>query len=47
MGPSPRPRRLLAGYFLINAPDLDTAIEWAAKIPSASWGSIEVRPVWG
>jgi hypothetical protein len=46
-GPFAETKELLAGYFLIDAPDLDTAIEWAAKIPSASWGSVEVRPVWG
>jgi hypothetical protein len=46
-GPFAETKEALAGYFLINAPDLDTAIEWAAKIPSASWGSVEVRPVWG
>jgi len=46
-GPFAETKEALAGYFLIDAPDLDTALEWAAKIPSASWGSVEVRPVWG
>jgi hypothetical protein len=30
----------------VNANDLDEAIAWAAKIPGAEHGSIEVRPVW-
>ncbi len=46
-GPFAETKELLAGYFLIDAPDLDTALEYAAKVPSASYGSVEVRPVWG
>ena len=46
-GPFAETKELLAGYFLIEAPDLDTALEYAAKVPSASYGSVEVRPVWG
>ncbi|PYO71503.1 MAG: hypothetical protein DMD64_14410 [Gemmatimonadetes bacterium] len=37
----------LGGYFLIEAKDLNDAIQVAARIPSAKWGSIEVRPIWG
>jgi hypothetical protein len=36
----------LGGFYLINANDLDEAIAWAAKVPSAKHGGIEVRPVW-
>ncbi|GGA45087.1 YciI family protein [Dyella nitratireducens] len=36
----------LGGYFLIDAPDLDAALGWAARCPGASHGTIEVRPVW-
>jgi hypothetical protein len=35
----------LNGYFLLDCKDIDEAINWAAKIPYASGGSIEVRPV--
>jgi hypothetical protein len=35
-----------AGYFLIDAPDLDAALAWAARCPGASHGTVEVRPVW-
>ncbi|HSV00941.1 MAG TPA: YciI family protein, partial [Roseiarcus sp.] len=36
----------LGGYFLIDAPDLDSAISWAARCPGAQYGAIEVRPIW-
>ena len=35
----------LGGYYLLDCANLDEAIEWAAKIPHAAEGSIEVRPV--
>jgi hypothetical protein len=35
----------LAGYYLVEASDLDEAIAMAAKIPWAPFGSIEVRPI--
>lgn len=44
-GPYPESKELLGGFFLINVPDLDAAIEWAAKSPSAAYGSTEIRPV--
>jgi hypothetical protein len=44
-GPFAETKEYLAGYILINADDLDTALAWAARIPSSAWGSTEVRPV--
>jgi hypothetical protein len=44
-GPFAETKEQLGGYYLIDVPDLDAAIEWAARIPSAGIGSIEVRPV--
>ena len=44
-GPFAETKEALGGYFLIEAESLDEAIEWAARIPSARDGSIEVRPV--
>jgi hypothetical protein len=44
-GPFAETKELLGGYYLIDVPDLDTALGWAAKIPSAPYGSVEVRPV--
>jgi hypothetical protein len=44
-GPYAETKEQLGGYYLIEAESLDEAIEWAAKIPSARGGTIEVRPV--
>lgn len=44
-GPFAETREQLGGYFLVEAGDLDEAIEIAAKIPGARWGTIEIRPV--
>jgi hypothetical protein len=45
-GPYADSKEQLGGYFLIDVPDLDAAISWAARCPGASHGVIEVRPVW-
>ncbi|HEY8704486.1 MAG TPA: YciI family protein [Gaiellaceae bacterium] len=44
-GPFAETKEALGGYYLIDAESLDEAIEWAAKIPSARDGKIEIRPV--
>jgi hypothetical protein len=44
-GPFAETREQLAGYYLVEAKDLDAALAIAARIPGAKWGSIEVRPV--
>ena len=44
-GPFPDSKEQLGGYFIIDVPDLDTALEWAARSPSSSFGSTEIRPV--
>ena len=44
-GPFAETKEALGGFYMINAKDLDEAIELAAKIPSARHGSIEVRPI--
>jgi hypothetical protein len=46
-GPFAETKEQIAGFFLVDCKDLDEAIEVAAKIPAAQWGTIEVRPVWG
>lgn len=46
-GPFAETKEQLGGYFLIEAKDLNDAIQVAGRIPSAKWGSIEVRPIWG
>jgi hypothetical protein len=45
-GPYADSKEQLGGYYLIEAPDLDGAIAWAARCPGSSHGTIEVRPVW-
>ena len=44
-GPFAETKEQLGGYYLIEADDLDEALEWAAKIPSAKTGCVEVRPI--
>jgi len=44
-GPFAETKETLGGFYLIEADSLDEAIEWAARIPAASRGTIEVRPV--
>jgi hypothetical protein len=44
-GPFADTKEQLGGYFIIDAPDLDTALDWAARSPSASYAAVEVRPV--
>ena len=45
-GPYADTKEQLGGFYIIEVPDLDTAISWAARGPSAHIGSIEVRPIW-
>ena len=44
-GPFAETKEQLGGFYMFNCKDLDEAIEWAAKIPGAQYGSIEVRPL--
>src|SRR4051812_49064686 len=44
-GPFAETKEQLGGYFLIEADDLEQAIEVAAKFPGAQWGCVEVRPI--
>ena len=45
-GPFAETHEQLGGYFLVECNDLDEAIRWAEKIPTAKYGSIEIRPLW-
>ncbi len=36
----------LGGFYIIETPNLDDAIEWAKKCPAAQFGTVEVRPIW-
>ena len=45
-GPFAETKETLGGFYLVEAADLDEAIAYAAMIPGARHGSIEVRPIW-
>ena len=44
-GPFAETKEILGGYYLVDVPDLDAALAWAAKIPNVGYGCVEVRPV--
>jgi hypothetical protein len=44
-GPFAETREQLGGYYLVEAKNLDEALSIAARIPSARWGAVEVRPI--
>ena len=44
-GPFAETKEQLAGFYMIEADDLDAAIAWAHKCPAATYGTIEVRPI--
>ncbi len=45
-GPFTDSKEQLGGYYMIEAKDLDAALSWAARCPTASTGKVEIRPVW-
>ena len=45
-GPYAETREQLGGYYVLDVPDLDAALTWAARCPSSAYGTIEVRPIW-
>lgn len=44
-GPFAETKEQFGGYYIIDVPDLDAAMKWAAQCPAAESGSVEVRPV--
>ncbi|WP_020575201.1 YciI family protein [Actinopolymorpha alba] len=44
-GPFAEAREVLGGFYVIDVPDLDAALDWAARCPGARAGTIVVRPV--
>jgi hypothetical protein len=46
-GPYAETKEFLGGFVIVDVPDLDAALEWAARHPAAAHGSIEVQPVGG
>ena len=45
-GPYADTKEQLGGYYLIDVPDLDAALAWAARCPGSQHGVVEVRPIW-
>ncbi len=43
-GPIADTKEQLGGYYVIDVPDLDAALDWAARCPAAAGGAVEVRP---
>ena len=44
-GPFADSKEMLGGYVILDVPDLDAALEWAARVPCVTAGSVEIRPV--
>ena len=44
-GPYADTKEMIGGYVVLDVPDLDAALEWAARAPCVAAGSVEVRPV--
>lgn len=44
-GPFADTKEQLGGFFVIEAPDLDSALDWAARCPAAASGAVELRPI--
>ena len=44
-GPYIETKEVIGGYYVIDVADLDEALDWAARIPNAHFGAVEVRPV--
>jgi len=45
-GPYAETKEQLGGYYMIDVPDMDSAMSWAARCPGASHGTVEIRPLW-
>jgi hypothetical protein len=45
-GPYAETKEQLGGFYMIDVSDLDAALSWAARCPGASYGTMEVRPIW-
>jgi hypothetical protein len=45
-GPYAETKELLASFIIIDVPNIEAALDWAARCPVAAWGAVEVRPIW-
>jgi len=44
-GPFAETREYLGGYYILDLPDLDAAIDWAGRCPGSRYGRVEIRPI--
>jgi len=44
-GPFAETREVLGGYYVLDVPDLDAALDWAARCPGSQFGRVEIRPI--
>jgi hypothetical protein len=44
-GPFAETKEMLGGYYLVDLPSREAAVDWAARVPNAPYGSIEIRPI--
>jgi hypothetical protein len=44
-GPFAETKEMLGGYYVVDLPSPEAAVDWAARVPSAPYGSIEIRPI--
>lgn len=44
-GPFAEVKEHLAGFYLVECPSIERAVEWAARVPDAAYGQVEVRPI--
>ena len=44
-GPFAETKEMLGGYYLVDLPTREAAVEWAARVPNAPYGSVEIRPI--
>lgn len=45
-GPYAETKEQFGGYYMIDVPDMEQAVAWAARCPAARHGTVEVRPIW-
>ena len=45
-GPYAETKEQFGGYYMIDVPDMEQAVAWAARCPAARYGTVEVRPIW-
>ena len=45
-GPFAETKEQIGGFYIIDVPDMATALDWASRCPATGHGAVEVRPLW-